>query len=289
MALLDLLAQLTTQNPKNSNRNGWSLKNNDTGQIISGQYLPEGYQENVTANFQDITTTNIQEPFNQWINGNAETANFKVRIFTHSPLLSVKNDIETLKKSIQRDARLNRPPNYIFTYGTEISYFCNITNVAPVEYDEIDNTVGTIRGARFTLGLRKLTNLPTGNELGSFKSDLGIISGVGSLIQDISNLIFIPGGSLHTKSRTISAKQGDTFESLAQREYGDALVGDILRRTQPEKADLKPGDDVIMVDDTEVFQIKVTPQSHMLKDNSEVRALKEIKFANRNRPTVKVI
>ena len=73
--------------------------------------------------------------------------------------------------------------------------------------------------------------------------------------------------------KEIIVKQGETFEHIAQKHYGDAHVGDILRRAHYNKplneikSSLETGDVVDLVADDEIFGIAVTPQSIALKDN----------------------
>jgi len=274
-------------NLKNKAKNGWSLKNNDTKEVVSGQFLPTDYTENISAQYGEFSTVNIQDPFPQWISGNAETATFKIRIFSFDAASTVKENIQILRTATRKDAKLNRPPIFTFTYGLEIAYLCFVQVVGGIRYDEVTSD-GFIRGATLDITLRRLEDLPDDESIAQFKADKGVISGVKKVLK-LSGLINIPGGSLHAKGRTVLVKEGDTFESIAQREYSNALQGDILRRVQPEKANLLPGMSVILVADTDIHTIRVTPQSPCLRDTEEVRTIQAEKFLARNRPTVKVI
>ena len=80
-------------------------------------------------------------------------------------------------------------------------------------------------------------------------------------------------------------KEGQTFESIASLEYGNALLGDILRRSQPEIANIKAGDKVNLVEPAEIIQIPVTQQSISLRNTQENLSLRELKLLKRNRPT----
>lgn len=269
----------------------WTLKNRDNGNVISGQYAPQDYTENAGAKIPEVSTVNNQEPFPQWVGGEGETSSFTARIYRPDPSArgSVRNDVENLKKATRKDKKLFRAPIFTFTWGEEISFDCFVVSVGGIRYDEITSS-GLIKGAQFSLVLRKLNTVPQAG-LTKLRDLTGLTTGLKALNDlslPISLSIDIFGGSLHKKGKTIIAKEGDTFESIAALEYGDALVGDILRRGQPEKANLSPGDEVILVDDTEIFEIDVTPQSVALKNSESTRTIRQIKLDARNRKTVKV-
>ena len=272
---------------------GWSLQNKDNPrQLIRGQFVPQDYVENAGAKIPDVSTVNNDEPFPVWVGGEGETSSFTARIFRADPLLSgsVREDVETLKKATKKDPKLFRAPLFTFVWGEEIAYDCFVVTIGGIRYDEVDST-GLIKGAEFKVVLRRVDSIPTAGltklrDITGLSGELKVLSDdIGARITD---LIDIFGGSLHKKGKTITAKEGDTFESIAALEYGDALVGDILRRGQPLIANIQPGDQVILVDDTEIFQIKVTQTSVALKDNETARAVRETMFENRNRKVVKV-
>ncbi len=243
----------------------WSLQNKDDPSLaIQGQYAPEDYTENAGAKIPDVSTVNNQEPFPQWVGGEGETSSFTARIFRPDPLAagSVRKDVESLKKATKKDPKLHRAPLFRFQWGEEIQFDCFVVSVGGIKYDEVTET-GLVKGAQFSSVMRRIEKIP--NQGFSKLSD---ISGLTTSLKKISDflgdspslLVDIIGGSLHRKGKTIKAKEGDTFESIAAREYGDPLVGDVLRRAQPEKANLQPGDSVILGDDTEIFQIDVTQE-----------------------------
>ena len=132
--------------------------------------------------------------------------------------------------------------------------------------------------------LTGLTNASTSLAT-QIKTAIGVVAGVAGIAALVKSKINISGGSLHTIDRTIVAKQGDIFETIAKREYGNALLGDILRRAQPEKANLKTGDTVILVDPTEINAIEITPQATALKDTQVNAELREEFLELRNRKT----
>lgn len=288
MAFLDVIGELTGF----SSNKGWTLSYEDekfaNADAFKGQFIPQGFVESGgDANLGETSTVNKSEPNFQWLFGEGETARFSTRIFATNSFRNVKQQIELLRSLKKRDKDLKRAPIMLFTYGTEISFTCFVKGVN-FQYDELRSD-GSIRGAIATLALQKIEERITENAATSLAAQIkafaGIIAGAAGIIKRAKSFLIIPGGSIHTLDRTIQAKQGSTFERIAQQEYGDALLGDILRRAQPDKANLVPGDDVVLLDPTEIQDIVITPQAIPLRDTPENFALREEKLEARNRTT----
>lgn len=213
---------------------------------------------------------------------------------------SVRDEIEKLK-SFARATDVNGKPNsmgrphrFLFTAGTELEFSVFVRSVGGVKYDDLRSD-GTIRGALFTITLEKTQaeNLKLASAAGVsmaalLKTGFGVITsiagaaGLGSF--NPASVINIPGGSLHTIGKSIKVKQGMSFESIARAEYGNPMLGDVLRRTQPDKVNLVPGDDIILVRAEEIVQIPITPQSVALKDTTDNKALIKNYLAARGNP-----
>ncbi len=170
-----------------------------------------------------------------------------------------------------------------------------VRSVGGIVYDDIRSD-GTIRGATLQITLEKIKNENAADVAGTslaslITSTLGIVSTIAGAASFAAtkNAINIPGGSLHTTGKTIVAKQGMSFESIALKEYGNPLLGDILRRAQPEKANLKPGDKVILVKKEEILQMRVTPQAVALRNNQTNRTLMQEFLALRGAPATIIV
>lgn len=308
-----------------SNNKVWKLTSDDglSTQFV-GQFIAENLEENVGARIGDAISVGNQNPALHWISGDIETVNFQARIFrtsaiqgevfnalsnpvgtafgalggTGGPVVStasVLDEIDKLKNFTRPNARLGRLERFLFTYGTEIEFLVFVQSVGGIKYDEIRSD-GTIRGATFQIQLKKISPANLAESAGvslaaGLKAAFGIlttVAGAGSALNR-AKLINIPGGSLHTTGKTVQVKTGMTFESIARAEYGNPLLGDILRRAQPEKADLKAGDKIILVKREEIVQIQVTPQSVALRDAPENKLLQEIFLNLRGRKAALVV
>jgi len=285
MGFLDVVGELTGF----SDQKGWSLVGQDPGftQEFKGEFISENMTESVGANINETSALNTEKPEFTWLHGEGEPFTFTARIFAHDSFKNVKQQIELLKSFAKRNTKLRRAPIFLFTAGTELGFTCFVRRVR-IAYDELRSD-GSIRGAIINVSLEKIQDTVTENAATSLASQIkfaaGIVAAAAGIAQTISRLITIPGGSLHTIDRTVVVKQGATFESIAQAEYGDALLGDILRRAQPELAELTPGDRVQLVEPTEIAVILVTQQSVALKDTPENAALEEEFFELRDRKT----
>lgn len=269
---------LTGDDPKNSNLE------------FEGQFIPQNFREGGGDSVLGETSTlNKEAPNFQFLNNSGEFVSFTSRFYATNSFKNIKQQIETLRGFKKRDPDLKRPPKFLFTYGTEIQFTCFVKKV-DFAYDELRDD-GSIRGVVVTIILQKLEQTLQGTEAAAtslaaqIKFAAGVVAATAGIFAQVKSKINIPGGSLHTIDRVREVHQGDTFERIAQQEYGDALLGDVLRRTQPEKADLKTGDTVILVDPQEINTIDVTPQSISLKATQENQTLREEFLTLRNRKT----
>lgn len=276
-----------------SSNKAWTLTGDDSKNFdleFEGQFIPQNFKEGGgDASLGEASTINKEAPNFQFLNNSGEVVTFTSRFYATDSFKNIKQQIETLRSFKKRDPDLKRPPKFLFTYGTEIQFTCFVRKV-DFSYDELRSD-GSIRGVIATITLQKLEQTLQGTEAAAtslaaqIKFAAGIVAGAAGIFAQVKSKVNIPGGSLHTIDRVREVKQGDTFERIAQQEYGDAILGDVLRRTQPAKADLKAGDTVILVDPQEINTIDVTPQSTPLKATQENNNLREEFLTLRNRKT----
>jgi len=260
-----------------STKDVWRLKMKDSPNTeFKGQFIAEDLTENVGSRVAENQALNQSETDKKYLSGDTETITFRTRIWATSSIKNVKESIEKLKSFARRRDDLKRAPIFTFTAGTEIQCLCFVRSVGGIRYAN-PRSDGTIRGAEFTVTLTKIEELQEprqGLSIASLvKTGLGIVSAAAGIVSSLGK-INIPGGSLHTKGKQVIVKQGQDFEHIAQREYGDALVGDILRRAHYNKPlsqikqALEIGDVIDLVDENEIFGIAVTPQSVPLIDDT---------------------
>jgi phage protein U len=224
---------------------------------LQAQFEAVDLTESVGAVYSETTSLNRQTPILQWVNGESDTITFQGRVYAiyAQDAPRVQNEIKRLKKWVVRDSKLGRPPTISFSSGDgHVQMDCVIERISNIRYDAPQKD-GSLRGASFTMSLRKYVQ-PTS---------------------------FPPH-----ESRYHAVKRRDYYESLAQREYKKPLLGDVLRKRNPDKANLATGDVVKLpsldamrkevVEPTSIplataFGKKDTPQRRRLKEMFDLRSV----------------
>jgi len=285
MAFLEVIGELFGF----SDAKGWALVGEDPGfsTEFRGEYISENMTESIGSTLGETTTINKALPDQQWLHGESEPFTFTSRLFASNSFQNIKQQIELLKSFARRNKDLKRAPIFLFTAGTEIGFTCFVRG-ARFRYDELRSD-GSLRGAVVDITLQKIEEIVTEAAATSLASQIkfaaGIVSAAPGIASSVGRLLDIPGGSLHTIGQTVTVVDGDTYESIAEKQYGDALLGDILRRTKPDKATLSPNDNVDLVDAVEIASIPVTQQSVSMKNTPENLALREEFLELRERST----
>jgi hypothetical protein len=241
-----------------------------------GQFVADNLVEAAGCRIADKASLNKQDTEKVWLGGESNTLSFTTRVWATSTVKSVREPIQQLKSFTKRDDKLKRAPMFVFTSGTDLRFNVFVKSVGGIEYDR-PRSDGTIRGATFSMTMLIIEgDIPSEQNTMSLSSlvetGLGIITS-SSLFKTLSSFINVPGGSLHLKGKKVIVKDGQTFEHIAQQEYGDASVGDILRRVHYDnprntiKNSLEVGDYIDLVHESDIFSIKVTPQSIALKSD----------------------
>jgi len=172
------------------------------GQSIVGQFHAEEYVENVSTEWAEVSIPTRSEPVLQWAKGNADTAAFRATLYAETAIDDIDAEIRALKAACRRDEKLARPPVFLFVYGA-IEFTVVVTSVGGIRYDELWAD-GRARRVTFDLALRAIRSPYT-------------LTGTD------------PTARPHL-SRYKPFVAGDTYESLALREYGDPIYGVWLRQ-----------------------------------------------------------
>ena len=286
MAILDVINKLATGNQAK----GWSLVGQDKAIAnleFKGQFIAEGMNEKLGSKLGESNTLNKQKPNHKWLSGNAETFSFTARLFAQHNGVTIKQQYELLKSFTRRNKVLKRAPIFLFIAGTELGFTCFVHSIN-ILIGELRED-GSLRDIVFDIELLEIDDVLTKSSVSSLVDQIkfaaGTVSGVASIAKKIGESIEIPGFSPHTVSRIRVAKGGDTLESIAADEYGSALQGDIIRKSQPEFATLRAGDKIKLIDVDEMSQLRVTQSSIQLKNTTENLALREEFLELRNRTT----
>lgn len=193
----------------------WTLLNEDTREAIKGQFPAEEPSFEYGANWGEIRSLNRPHPLLQFLQGQSDSFSISGQFFRRDITDdSVNAKIDKLYSFCRRDQRFGRPPICRFAIGdgTIVNMEVILLKVASVNYSQPD-FLGGVRQVRFQLNFRRFTRFS---------------------LRDIPQ----------TDTRFHRTARGQYYELIAQREYGDPLIGDFIRK-QPEqvgKALLVPGD-----------------------------------------------
>lgn len=212
----------------------WQMKNLDTGELLQGQFEPTNVSRDVGANWGQFTSLNRQNPIMQFLNGAQETLSFDGRFFRdHALDKSPKLKLEQLISWTKINDKVRRPPVLQFWVGDgHIQMNCVIAGVTAT-YQRPD-FFGELRDVGFSIQLLEFTTFS---------------------IDDAKEV----------DTRYAHARERDYFELLAYEEYGNPMIGDVIRKQHPQLQSMEPGDIVKLPSIDGVRTVKVTQTSIPLK------------------------
>lgn len=213
----------------------WFLQNTETRQVLRGQFEPIDATENINNNYAKNTVLNRKNPIVQFLSGQAKTITFGVRLFARDILFSsVEDDLNKLKE--WSDYGLyGHPPVLSFWVGDghiEMAS-CVIESLSGIRYGR-PTALGAVKDVSLTVNL---------------------------LQYEPYYLVDVSAG----ETRYHRAKVREYYEILTYREYGNALIGDVIRKRHPSKPNLKVAD-IVKLPSIEVIRKDIVePKSDILK------------------------
>jgi len=199
----------------------WSLQNIDTNATpIVGDYFPESMAYNPGApKYSKANSLNREKPVTQYAHGELDTIAFNALFMARHFLDNLEDRVNALIELTKRDDKLKRPPICLFEVGG-IAMQCVVLSVGGIKISEVRND-GTLRSVEFGIVLQEFVPFDI-------------------LALEQTNPTALEPSTLYKK-----AKQGDTYETMAKDEYGNALKGVQLRETNPTLgSEIEPGQEV---------------------------------------------
>lgn len=262
----------------------WTLRNVDSGEEIEGQFPAEEPTREVSSTWASINALNRQNPILQFVRGEADTFTIPTRLYRRD--LLDESPIKKLNKIIRWtriDPKLRRPPivqiivgagynengphgfvggnliNAETGAGAGFQADCVLTAVTGITYSR-PNNLGGIREVKFQLNLLRHTPF------------------------DISETVA-------TDTRYARAREGDYYESLAQEEYGAAIIGVTIRKLveHERQLNLEAGAVVKLpsiegVRDASIQPTSIPFQTAFGRKDTPQRRLRQEFLALRNKP-----
>lgn len=237
----------------------WILTDLDRGEAFVGQFVPQGLTKGLSASVPESPVVGKQNPIVQWVNGLSETVTFRARLWEHdAEQQTLEERVYRLEQLVKRQdvQPAGRPPICSFQWGHDPSLqldACLVRSIGGITYDEV-RPDGTLRGVTFII----------------------------SLVRYEEVTLEVTDPSVPERfTRIRRAKRGDTYESIARDEYGDASLGPVLRRLNPRR----PGMDVSDLDPLD--PVHVFPLDWMLRRKREPETI-VLKSGRRNEAAEKV-
>jgi hypothetical protein len=235
----------------------WSLVSQDDGSSLEGQFPAMNVEENVSGMWATEGTLGLAQPILQFIRGELETISCEVRVYArHQGILGV-------------------------TYGPIINVGIDkVSSLASLlagreDAQQIVEAIKNLARPDPALGRPHIWLFSIGDQ---FQQTV-VIRGVGGIKYDK----FRPeDGSIRGATFTLDmaryvtpARTGETYEHIAARVHGSPLLGEALRRRNPERRDLVEGD-LVHVPDAKILKrevIPLRPQSLFFKEGDAQRQL----------------
>lgn len=199
------------------------------------QFRPLGMQEDRGNFYGSANTHGRENPILQFNHGEQIGWSFNCVLYAERFTDDVQPKLDALKEALKRDPKLKRPPLYSFVWGKIINEVVVVQSLGNIQYTDV-RPDGTIRGASLPIKLLKYT-----------QTDL-----------EVTDPNKPPPSTFY-----VQAKDGDMWEHIAGREYGDPLIGDILRRLNPAlpvPGD-KPGTTLALLPAERFADVEVEPYS----------------------------
>ena len=205
------------------------MLNLDDRTLLEGQFEAEGVQQDVGANWASFTSLNRQHPILQFLNGEARKVSFEGRFFrSHALDRSPEHKLEKLLSWTRIDQSLRRPPIVQFYIGDGHLTINAVITTVQTRYATPD-LFGAVRDLQFSVSLMEFHTF----SLTDYKA---------------------------TDTRYARAQEGDYFELLAQQEYGNPMIGDVIRKLHPQLHTITPGD-IVKLPSIEGVRLKEVTQT----------------------------
>lgn len=242
----------------------WSLISQDDGTEIEGDYPAMNVTENIEADWAEQDTIGRDQPILQFVGGKLDTVTLELRVWAkHRGILGrglqgddIEARVEQLRSLPRRDPDFGRPHVWLFSIGTQFSKRVVVRSVGNISYDRVRSD-GSLRGATFSITFLRY--------------------------EPFSATALAEGESLVTPARS-----GESYEHIAQRVLGDPILGEALRRRNPDRRVLAVND-LVHVPSRRILRDEInplTPQSLPLRTGDAQRANLIEAFRDRGQATV---
>jgi hypothetical protein len=235
----------------------WKLDSVDDSFSLTGQFTSTDLVENISANYAEFRSLGRAQPILMFEDNANDTMTFGVRFWAqHNGLfgfgiLSDKIDdkVSQLRSLPRPVASLGRPRIFDFSLGESISMRCVVAGVGGISYDRARPMTGDLRGVTTSITLKRFEEY------------------------DVS----VAGRAAESLVQPFLAD--DSYEIMAQKFYGEPVLGEALRRRNPELPLPRAGTFIHLPPKQSLANgFALTPQSPVLKKSDATDALRNEAF-----------
>ena len=242
----------------------WTLVNTDLQTVVQGQFPPNATGREVGGNWVELASLNRQHPILQWLTGTVEKVQvesmfFRKDQFDEAPQKKLNQIIEWTR----RQPSQGRPPilQFVLGDGSAVNFPCVLVKVDGIEYST-PHLFGGIQQVKFRMELWRYQEFDITSEQ-------------------------------VTDTRYHRVKEGEYYELIAQREYGNALLGDAIRKRpfHRTQAQLSEGDIVQLpaiegVRDSVIAPTSIAHRNSLTEGVSDQKAVRLAAFERLSGPKV---
>lgn len=227
------------------------------GSVITGQFTPTEFRiSGQGSNVPDFGGFSRENPLIQWVGGTAQAITFKARFFSEHAFDSTAEEkleqMQLLRKCMEP---MGRPPLLRFFWGSAIpgGMECILESLGDIEFDEI-RPDGSIRGVTFSPTFKKYTP------------------------PRLERIVI----STMERTPVHNVRDGETYEMIAQRQWGDPMLGVALREENPRYpmerwapkglADLAAGEQIKIYPKRDLEAIPIRAKSHIFREDDQLSA-----------------
>lgn len=237
----------------------WFMRNEDTGEMLIGQFAPKNVELNVKNNYAQHTTLSRSRAILMFLSSESDTLNFSSMFFAmHADdAQRVEDSINKLLLWSKPSLAFGAPPPVTFWIGNgHLERLCVIDSISGISYGEPTGD-GAIRQVSFTVNLLEYHPFT---------------------LQDTE--LF--------ETRYHRGRERDYYEMLCFREYKQPLLGDIIRKRHPTQPNVTPGSTIKLPSIEAIRTKKPAPTSIALvgafgRKDTPQRELRIDMFNRRNR------
>lgn len=220
---------------------------------IPFQFPTNTLVKSVAGSWSESSSMNREDPILQFTRGEQKVITFEAMLFAETSKDDIKTTLDKLEAAVQRDPQLKRPPIWIFTWGSVFQVQCIVASIGGVKYDAL-RPDGTLRAATCNITLKRYEFF------------------------DVERTD--PNAPPRNTFYRV-AQENDTWETLAARHYGDAQLGELLRRLNPSQPSPTVGSTVLLPDKEKLTNVSISPDSIPLARTEKAIELKRDTFTLR--------